>query len=130
MEPNTITYAVCMKCSSVYPPKGGKGILEWQSECTACCFPDSPLCGQPLVKSGVKEEKSVRVLIHPFDIQDFNAFVGRLLCRPGYKKLMDDATVLHREVEDLLDIKDGVAVQELQGPDGKPFLNGYKRSEL
>ena len=130
IEPDTIMYAVCMKCSSVYPPKGGKGIPEWQSECTARCFPDSPLCGQPLVKSGVKEGKSVRVPIRPFDVQDFDAFVGRLLCRPGYEKLMDNATFLHREVDDLLDIKDGAAVQELRGPDGKPFLDGYKRSEL
>ena len=119
-----------MKCSSVYPSKGGKGIPEWQSECTAHCFPNSPLCNQLLVKLGVKEGKSVRVPICPFNVQDFNAFVGRLLCRPGYEELMDNATFLHREVDDLLDIKDGTAVQELQGLDGKPFLNGYKCSKL
>lgn len=130
IEPDTVTHAVCTKCSSVYPPKESKGILEWQAECTARRFPDSPLCGQPLVKSGVKEGKSVRVPIRPLVIQDFDAFVGRLLCRPGYEKLMDEATVLHRDMEELLDIKDGAAVQELRGPDGKPFLDGYKRSEL
>ena len=40
------------------------------------------------------------------------------------------AVRVHREVDDLLDIKDGVAVQELQGLDRKPFLNGYKCSKL
>ena len=30
----------------------------------------------------------------------------------------------------VLDIKDGAAVQELQGLDGKPFLDGYKCSKL
>ena len=130
IEPDTVTYAMCTKCSNVYPPKEGRQILKWQPECTACHFPDSPLCGQPLVKSGVMEGKSVRVPIQPFITQDFDAFVGRLICRPGYEKLMDKVTVLHREVEELQDIKDGTAVQELQGPDGKLFLDGYKHSEL
>ena len=76
------------------------------------------------------EGKSIRVPIWPFITQDFDAFVGMLICRPGYEKLMDKVTILHREAEELQDIKDGTAVQELRGPDGKPFLNGYKRSEL
>ena len=113
IEPNTVTYAMCTKCSNVYPPKEGRRILKWQPECTARRFPDSPLCGQPLVKSGVMEGKSVRVPTWPFITQDFDAFVGRLICRPGYEKLMDEAMVLHREVEELQDIKDGTAVQEL-----------------
>ena len=130
IEPDTITYAVCPKCSSLYPPKEGKRIPEWQPECTAHRFSDSPLCGQPLVKSGVMGKESVRVPIRRLVVQDFDAFVGRLLCRPGYEKLMDEATVLHRDMEELRDIKDGAVVEELQGPDGKPFLDGYKRSEL
>ena len=126
IEPDTITYAVCPKCSSLYPPKEGKQFPEWQPECTACHFSNLPLCGQPLVKSGVMGKESVRVPICHLVIQDFNAFVGRLLCRPRYKKLMDEVMVLHRDMEELQDIKDGAAVEELQGPDGKPFLDGYK----
>jgi len=38
--------------------------------------------------------------------------------------------VLREDGEDLLDIKDGMAIRDLKGPDGKPFLDGYKRSEL
>ena len=101
IEPDTITYAVCPKCSSLYPPKEGKRIPEWQPECTARRFSDSPLCGQPLVKSGVMGKESVRVPIRRLVVQDFDAFVGRLLCRPGYEKLMDEATVLHRDMEEL-----------------------------
>ena len=52
IEPDTIKYAMCTKCSSVYPPKPGSHIPEWQPECTACHFLDSPICSQPLVKSG------------------------------------------------------------------------------
>ena len=101
IEPDTIKYAVCTKCSSMYPPKRGSHIPEWQPECTASHFLDSPICSQPLVKSGVMEGKSIRVPIRPFIAQDFDAFLGRLLCRPGYEKLMDEATVLHRKVEEL-----------------------------
>ena len=35
IEPDTVTYATCTKCSSVYPPKEGSRIPEWQPECTA-----------------------------------------------------------------------------------------------
>jgi hypothetical protein len=53
-----------------------------------------------------------------------------MLCRPGYKKILDDRTVFSNHGEELWDIKDGEAVQCLKGPDGKPFLDGFKRSEL
>ena len=85
------------------------------------------------MKSGVKEGKRIRVPIHPFNIQDFDALWEGCFADLGMRSswmLMDDVTVLHREVENLLNIKDSMAVQELQGPDGKPFLNGYKCSEL
>ena len=104
---------MCTKCSSIYPPKEGSHIPEWQPECTAHQFPDSPLCSQPLVKSGVMEGKSVRVPICPFVVQDFDVFVGRLLCRPGYEKLMDKAMVVHREVDKLRGIRDRAVVQGL-----------------
>lgn len=130
IEPDTITYAVCTKCSTVYPPSEERGILYWPAECTARRFSDSAECSQPLVKSGVSAGKSVRVPVRPLVVQDFDAFVGRLLCRPGYEKLMDEGTVLRAEGEELLDIKDGTTVRDLRGPDGKPFLDGYKRSEL
>ena len=31
---------------------------------------------------------------------------------------------------ELWDIKDGAAIRDLKGPDGKPFLDGLKCSEL
>jgi hypothetical protein len=83
-----------------------------------------------LVKSAVEAGESVRVPIRPFEVQDFDSFVGRLLCRPGYEKLLDEGTVLSSSGTELSDIKDGQAIRDLKGPDGKPFLDGFKRSEL
>jgi hypothetical protein len=70
------------------------------------------------------------VPIHPFLVQSFDSFVGRLLCRPGYERLLDKGTVFADAHDELQDIKHGLAIRDLTGPDGKPFLDGFKRSEL
>lgn len=129
IEPDTIRYASCPKCCCLYPPKMSGKITEWPTACTWRSFRDSPPCGQELVKSAVQDGESVRVPIRPFLVQDFDSFVGRLLCRPGYEKMLDEGTVANPG-DELRDIKDGLAILELKGPDGKPFLDGFKRSEL
>jgi hypothetical protein len=43
---------------------------------------------------------------------------------------MDKGTVFAGEQNELWDIKDGVAIRDLKGPDGKLFLDGFKQSEL
>ena len=68
--------------------------------------------------------------MRPFVVQDFNSFTGRLLCRLGYEQMLDRGTVLSKNVGELWDIKDGAAIRDLKGPDGKPFLDGLKCSEL
>jgi hypothetical protein len=129
IEPDTMKYAACPKCCSIYPPTCGK-IMEWPTECTWRRFPSLPPCGEPLVKSAVEDGKSVRVPIRPFVVQDFDSFVGRLLCRPGYEKILDEGTVHSDQIDELRDIKDGLAICDLKGPDNKTFLDGLKRSEL
>ena len=130
IEPDTIEYAACSKCNTIYPPKKSGKILEWPTECMSRHFWDSPICGQVLVKSAVDRGESIRVPMCPFVVQDFNSFTGRLLCRPGYEQMLDRGTVLSKNVGKLWDIKDGAAIRDLKGPDGKPFLDGLKRSEL
>jgi len=43
---------------------------------------------------------------------------------------LDEGTVLNNETDQLQDVKDGAAIRELKGPDNKPFMDGFKRSEL
>ena len=38
--------------------------------------------------------------------------------------------VLSENTDKLWDIKDGVAIHDLKGPDGEPFLDGFKHSKL
>lgn len=130
LEPDIVKYASCPTCCCLYSPTKSGKVMEWPTECTWRSFPDSPPCGQILVKSGVVAGESVRVPIRPYEVQDFDSFVGRLLCRPGYEKLLDQGTLLSSGGAELLDIKDGSAIRDLKGPDGKPFLDGFKRSEL
>ena len=129
IKPDTIKYAVCPTCCCLYPPKDSGGVAEWPTECTWGDFKDSPPCGQPLVKSAVHDGESIRVPIYPFVVQDFDSFVGKMLCRPGYEKLLDNGTVFSSH-EPFLDIKDGAAIRGLKGPDKKPFMDGLKRKEL
>jgi predicted Fe-S protein YdhL (DUF1289 family) len=135
IEPDTIKYATCPVCCSIYPPTATtRGeITEWPTECSWRRFSALPPCGQILVKSAVENGKSVRVPICPFVVQNFDSFVGRLLCTPGYEKILDEGTVLSNQsdkLNELRDIKDGLAIRSLTGPDNKPFLDGLKRSEL
>jgi len=130
IEPDTVKYAACSACCSIYPPQKSGKVTEWPTECTWHRFPDSQLCGQPLVKSAVEAGESVRAPICPFVVQDFDSFVGRLLCRPGYEKILDQGTVFSEQSDELWDIKDGLAIRDLKGPDGRPFLDGFKRNEL
>lgn len=81
------------------------------------------------MSSRVEKGESVRYPRRPFVVQDFNAFVGNLLSRPGVEDALDRGTVLLQQ-EELNDIKDGSGVQNLIGPDGRPFLDGLQRSEL
>jgi hypothetical protein len=92
--------------------------------------PSITTCGQLLVKSAVEGGESVRVPIVPFKVQDFDSFMGRLLCRPGYEKILDEGTILSNQLDELTDIKDSSAIRDLKGPDGTPFLDGFKKNEL
>ena len=93
IEADTIQYASCPKCGCLSPPKQSGNVTEWPTGCTWHSFVDSPPCGHGLVKSAVEAGKSVRAPICPFVVQNFDSFVGRLLCRPGYKKILDEGMV-------------------------------------
>ena len=129
LEAKTTVYVACPKCSCTYKPTLQGKVLVYPSNCTFRRFPNAAPCQELLVTSHVQDGESVRVPKVPFVVQDFDAFVGGLLSRPGMEEAMDRGTVLC--AKDLLDdIKDGSAVSELLGPDGKAFMDGLRRSEL
>ena len=67
--------------------------------------------------------------IKPFVVQDYGDFVAGLLSRLGMEEAMEQETLLN-DKHQLWDIKDGTVITEIQGPDGKIFMDGVKRSDL
>ncbi|KAG1736388.1 uncharacterized protein EDB91DRAFT_1083356 [Suillus paluster] len=67
--------------------------------------------------------------VRPYVVQDFNAFLASLLGRPGIEEAMDRGTMINEKYH-LWDIKDGTVMQDILGPDRKPFMDGLKRRDL
>lgn len=62
-------------------------------------------------------------------IQDFDAFKAGLLSRPGMEAILDCGT-LFNDTDEMWDVKDGTVIEDLLGPDGKPFWDRLKQSGL
>ena len=89
--------------------------------------------GKPCRHLLVKVEKhggtKVTQPIKPLVAQDYGDFMAGLLSCPGMKEAMEQGTLLNDKYQ-LWDIKDGTGITEVQGPDGKVFMNRLKRSDL
>ena len=126
--PKTVTYACCPVCSSLYPPLDEDGVPTYPYECTS--EPCRIRGGCDLLKLGSSpHRKSIGVPKHPFVMQDFHDFVGRLLFRPGVEAAIQRSgeRVRDNTVEDILAAE---GVREIKGPDGAPFLSGGQHNEL
>ena len=128
LEATTKTYAACPSCSTLYPVE-----VQLPVHCNSRRYPNSKPCGGKLTKLVVQnsngERKMTSVPIQPYHIQDFDAFKASLLSRPGMEAILDRGT-LFNDTNEMWDIKDGLRVKEMLGPDGQPFLDGLKRKEL
>jgi Transposase family tnp2 len=130
LEATTKTYAACPGCSALYPVEEAK---QLPAHCNRRRYPNAKPCGTRLTKLVVqnsnRERKMMRAPIQPFLVQDFDAFKASFLSRPGIEAILDRGT-LFNDINDMWDIKDGVGVKEMLGPDGEPFVDGLKRKEL
>ncbi|OBZ68267.1 hypothetical protein A0H81_12046 [Grifola frondosa] len=109
LEPTTIIWACCPKCSFTHRS-----------------FPEKPPCNARLTTRKVQKGESVRVPIRPYPVQDFDAFVASLLCRPGIEDVIRKGMDLVLKQEDfyLQDVIHGSALREIKGPDGRAFADG------
>jgi hypothetical protein len=130
LEATTKAYAACPGCSALYPVETAK---QLPAHCKRRRYPNAMPCGARLTKLVVQnidgERKMMRAPIRPFLLQDFDAFKASFLSRPGMEAILDRGT-LFNDTNDTWDIKDGVGVKEMLGPDGEPFVDGLKRKEL
>ena len=129
LDPSTHTYATCPCCCCTYPPDGGRGQSVYPERCAFKKYQGGKPCGHLLVKVEKHGGTKVTQPIKPFVVQDYGDFVAGLLSRPGMEEAMERGTLLN-DKHQLWDIKDGTAITEVQGPDGKVFMDGLKRSDL
>lgn len=129
LDPITQMFATCTRCSCTYPPTTTKKKSSYPERCTYARFRGSKPCGQLLVKCTKDGGRKSWAPVRPYVVQDFNAFLAGLLSRPGIEEAMDRGTMMNEKCH-MWDIKDGAAMQEILGPDGKPFMDGLKRRDL
>ncbi len=105
------------------------------SLCTGRLHPLVDPCSYPLLR--LKHNHGVQTQ-HPFRRylqQDFDDWLGRLICRPGMENYLDQdpfpATTRDSPKADQkqYDIWDARALRSLKGPDGQPFFHGKPEDE-
>lgn len=126
LDPVTEKYICCPKCWALSPfdkPDSHRGTPLCQEKLT----PSSNICGAEL---WTKEQFRDKVLWSPkqtYIHQTLKRWLGRLLSRPGIEDILDQYPVEASQLRDgkfMSDIWSSPAIQELKGPDGKPFLEG------
>lgn len=124
--PQTVTYACCPDCSSIYAPKDEDGVPIYPYKCT------SKRCqgGCDLLELGsTPDGESIGVPKRPYEMQDFDDFVARLLSRPGMETAIQQSRErVHGDIVE--DIMSADGVQAIKGPDDAPFLSGGQANEL
>jgi hypothetical protein len=128
LEATTKAYVACPGCSTLYPVE-----VQLPVHCNCRQYPNLKPCRAKLTKlvvqNGNGERKMICAPIQPYHIQDFDMFKASLLSRPGMKAILNRGT-LFNDTNEMWEIKDGVGVKEMLGPDRQPFLDGLKRKEL
>jgi hypothetical protein len=129
MEAKTTTYAACPKCFALYEPEVQRNVPVYPPRCDYKPTPRSQPCRARLTTQHVKDGESIRVPVKPFVMQDFDAFVGNLLSRPGIEDALESRKYW-QEVDELHDVQDRTSIRTLKGPDGRPFMRETDNGEL
>jgi hypothetical protein len=85
LDPDTMHYACCKKCFSIYPPES-KENPRYPKFCTFRETPGSPKCGVKLLQSKVKGEGVIPIRRYVY--QPMKSWLGRLLSRPDLEEVM------------------------------------------
>ncbi|KAJ3531481.1 hypothetical protein NMY22_g8139 [Coprinellus aureogranulatus] len=116
LDPAVTVYAVC-SCSKLHAPLSAHPFPTYSVTCE---------CGATLTKpTGHHNGVAIRQPIHPYSMQDFTDFRGRMYCRAGYEAVIrrENHFLSHSEDAFVGDIKDAQAYRGLRGHDGRPFVD-------
>lgn len=125
--PQTVTYACCPACNSIYAPKDEDGVPIYPYTCTSkpCQGSECDLLELGSTTNG----RSVGIPKRPYEMQDFDDFAARLLSRPGIEAVIQQSST-RRHGDIVEDIMSADGVWKIKGPDGAPFLSGGQNNEL
>ena len=129
LNPSTHTYAMCPLCCCTYSAIEKGKWSTYPERCTSKKYQGSKPCRQLLVRTTKHGSTKLTSPMKPFMVQDYGNFLAGLLSRPSMQEAMERGTLLNDEHQ-RWDIKDGTVITGIQGPDGKAFMDGLKRSNL
>ena len=117
IQPTTSSLICCKDCFACYhydsPPE----------TCTYRGASDLPMCGRALFINRRRKGQLFKEPEREVHFQDFKAWLGRLLSRPGMEEMLDrDVYKTGAGEGELFDIWDGKAMRNFKGPRGGNFI--------
>lgn len=122
--PSLLTYAVCSRCCSLYPPLAPTSPKPYQELCTFTPLGGKP-CNTPLLQATLSGDREVWKAIHRFPFQDPRSFIAKMVARPGMEDLLDGPMGLLEARR--TDVWQAEYFANFLGPDKLPFFNGFGR---
>lgn len=120
LDPDTIHYACCKKCSSIYQPRS-KDNPDYPDVCTFRETPGSEQCGARLLRKKSKGEGVIPIRRYVY--QPMKSWLGRLLSRPDIEQSFLPKAGPVSFFKRMTDIWHGTELNEFKGPDGKWFFD-------
>lgn len=127
LDPDVILYAACPSCHGLHRPiLSGQGRPSYPARCSRRRFTESAPCGTVLTKAGSDRGQTIRVPMKPFTYHKQASFLSRMTARPGMEEILVEGYERRqrraRDIsKELRDVFDGSIVEELVGPNGRPW---------
>ncbi len=118
LKPSYKTFVCCPKCSTCYPDNGQDSYPEL---CSSTHPQTEAICGRRLRKARTVHSRQYNIPARRFFYQNFNAWLGQMLCRPGMEDMMDRASSPSTGGV-MEDIWDAPGLYDIPDADSTPFI--------
>ncbi|KAJ3545248.1 hypothetical protein NM688_g5647 [Phlebia brevispora] len=123
LSPKTVTYVCCPRCCALYILSSSTDENQYPDLCEERNAKDSPPCNAKLRVHrrvhGVERTFPAR----RFRVQDFDDWLGRMLCRPDIESVMDNSA--SSTEGSMADIRDAPLLKDITLPNGEKFLHAH-----
>ena len=119
LTPATRSFVCCPECFTCHPITND---APYPDRCTRQETPSSPRCNRPLQKTKLIKGRQKSFPIRRFLVHSLEDWVTKLLNQPEFERYMDECPTIRGKSGNVDDIWGAKALQDLKGPDGKPFI--------